>query len=165
MTNFRVGDIVVRSHDIGRIAAVMPEFRDGEDFYRIVPLDDDTLTIYLPISRADQLLRPVMTRAQAEQLIDDIPNVPSREVSGRNIETVYNDLIRSGSHRDIISLIKTSYMRCQAKIAAGQPRNDRDKAYLRRAESLLYNEFALALGYASVDDVRARIVSRFRATA
>lgn len=146
MSNYKVGDYVVHGHEVGQIIDILKDYQGMGDYYKIQSTLDVTLTVMTPMKRASQLLRPIIKKAEVEKLIDQMADVEALDPDYRNVESTYDELIKSGDHTDIIKLIKTSYARCSAKTSKGQPKNEKDKTFFRKAESLLYNEFAVALG-------------------
>lgn len=53
---------------------------------------------------------------------------------------------RCGYIRDLIKIIKTTYLRNKERIDNKRKSGDRDEFYFNKAEKYLYNEFGLVLG-------------------
>lgn len=140
-----IGDIIMHRRDVCRVKGVAEKYRDDEDYYVLAPLDDDTLTVYVLKVNAEKLFRPVMSRDEAEQLIARIPEIEPVDIGDRMIESVYKELIGSDAHEDLVRIIKTAYVRSEAKLSKGLRRTEKDKMYFRMAEKILYSELAASL--------------------
>lgn len=140
-----IGDIVVYRRDVCKVKGLAEKYRDDEDYYILTPLDDETLTVYISVEKSKELFRPVMSRDEAEALIEKIPSIEPVEVGDRMIESVYRELIHTDEHEDLVRIIKTCYLRNAAKLSKGQRRSEKDKMYFRMAEKMLYRELAASL--------------------
>lgn len=162
MTKYKVGDLVVHGHEIGRVTEIIKDFRGQGPHYRIQAVSDDSLFVTTPVDQKNTLLRSIINKKDAEEIIDEILSINCVELEVRNAEAVYNDLIRSGDHRDMVRLIKTSYEKCADKAKKGMRSNEKDKLYLRLGEKLLYSEFAVALNK-SFDETKEYVMNRVQA--
>lgn len=162
MKTYKKGDVVVHGREIGTVIDIVDV--DGVKYYKVQSLNDPTLSVRTPVDTASERLRPTITRAKAEELIDQMIEIEPIEVEARTAEVAYNKLITSGDHVDIVRLIKTSYMRCEEKTNKGLPRHEKDKVFLRMAERLLYSEFAVALGK-TYKETEEYVLSRVKAAA
>lgn len=156
------GDIVVYRRDVCKVKGLAEKYRDNEDYYILAPLDDDTLTVYISVEKSKELFRPVMSREDAEALIAKIPSIDPVDVGDRMIETVYRELIHTDQHEDLVRIIKTCYLRNEAKVSKGQRRSEKDKMYFRMAEKMLYRELAASLDK-TYDETADYIVGRLEA--
>ncbi|OYX43770.1 hypothetical protein B7Y94_00960 [Candidatus Saccharibacteria bacterium 32-49-12] len=139
------GDIVVYRRDVCRVKDLIKKYRNDEDYYVLLPLNDETLTVYVSVENAAKLFRPVISREEAEELISKIPSIEPVEVGDRMIENVYRDLIHSNEHEDLVRVIKTAYLRSEEKLQKGLRRSEKDKTYFRMAEKILYSELSVCL--------------------
>ena len=163
MAKYKVGDFVVHGREVGKITEILKDFREIGDCYRIQSLNDGTLYVTTPISTEETAIRAVIGRKDAEQLIEDMQSINTVQVEQRNAEAIYNGLIKSGDHHDMVRLIKTSYEKCEDKKSKGLQRNEKDKMFLRLGERLLYSELSIALGR-TFDETKAHVLQRVQAT-
>lgn len=163
MAKYKVGDFVVHGREVGKITEILKDFREMGDCYRIQSLNDNTLFVTTPIKTQDTAIRAVIGKKEAEQLIEDMQSIDTIEVEQRNAEAVYNGLIKSGDHHDMVRLIKTSYEKCEDKKSKGLQRNEKDKMFLRLGERLLYSELAIALDR-TFDETKAHVLERVQET-
>lgn len=159
MPKYSVGEFVVNGRDICKVVAVVSEFRDQGDYYKLQSVEDESLVVYSPVDKQDNLLRPVISKQEAEALIDRLTEIEPVAVDTRSVDTVYENLAKSGKHEDIIRLVKTAYQRCEERKKRGVPKPEKDKLYFRLAEKLLYSEFSIALGK-SYDETKDYIANR-----
>ena len=93
------------------------------------------------------MLRGIITREEAERLIDEIPSIETLSIENEKFrEDSYKKCIRTCECRDLLRIIKTIYVRKQAKyylMAKKQPTTD--ERYLKLAEDHLYSEFSMLL--------------------
>lgn len=161
MTKFKVGDYVVHGREVGKIVDVVDDFRGMGEYYRIQSLHDESLFVMTPMNNNRKKVRSVISRDDAERLINEISEIETVEFEQRNAETVYNNLIKSGDHEDMVKLIKTSYEKCAKRTKKGLARNEKDKMFLRMGERLLYSEMSIALGK-SYDDTKKYVTDKIK---
>lgn len=138
---FRVEDFVVYKKDVCKIKDIRE--KNGTSYYVLVPIDDTSLTI--TVTMDNEFLRGIVSCEEAMKIIEDIPNVDIIESQDRLIEAEYKKLLHSGSHYDLIKIIKTTYLRNDLRHQAGKKLGDKDKDYFEKAERYLYNELSLSL--------------------
>ncbi len=154
------GQIIMYRRSVCEVKDVLKKFRDNKDYYKLAPIYDDTLLINAPVEGFDELYRPILTRSEAEGLIDNIPEVDCAEIENeRVVEAVYKNLYDTQKHEDLVKIIKTTYLRAEEKLEKGQKRSEKDKLYFRKAEEALYGELAVSLGL-SVEQTRDYVVDR-----
>ena len=163
---FGINEIVVygstgvcRIEDIGT-----PEFHGvdrSQSYYTLKPVFGDGV-IYCPVNNPRVFIRPVISKEQAEKLIEAIPSVHAQAYHNRSTQLLtehYNEVISSHKCSDLIELIMSIYHKKQA--LAGQKRRlgQVDERFMKRAQNLLYGELAVALGIEK-DGVEQYIASR-----
>lgn len=160
---FKVGDLVVHKRDICKITAIVEKYRDDTDFYTLTPITDETLIIRTPTTNKHHLIRKIISKQEALDLIKQIPNISALETTDkpndRTLENEYNNLINSGKHKDLIVIIKTAYVRKELKTNSGLKASEKDKTFFSLAEKLLYNELSIALGK-SYNEIRDYITKK-----
>jgi len=157
---YKVGDIVVHKRDICKISGIAKNYRPGEDYYILSPIDDNSLVIHTPILDGRGLIRSIITKEEAERLIKEIPNIATIEFNDdRSLEVKYNALVNSGKNQDLIQIIKTTYLRREEKEIKGKKVNEKDKNYFRLAEKMFYSELSVALNK-TYDETKEYIVSK-----
>ena len=132
-------------------------------YYTLSPVYVKGSTVYSPVDNCKVAIRPVLTRDEAEDLIDHMPEVRSIEhVEEQKTDTVYKEAIRSCDCKELVKIIKTLYKRRQERIEDGKKFTAIDERYLNQAKGCLYGEMAVALDM-DRDDVEDYITKRIGA--
>ncbi len=115
-------------------------------YYVLAPFGDEKGKIYAPTDNKKVMMRRVITRAEAEQLIKDMPNIEELWVSDERMREVkYKEALKTCDYRAWISIIKTLYFRKKERIAQGKKITSLDERYLKATENELYSELSLIL--------------------
>lgn len=160
----KAGQVIMYRRSVCEVVEVLKNFREDKDYYKLAPVYDKTLIIQAPVEGFEDVSRPLLTKTEAEALIDRIPSIDHVETEDRMLETVYKDLYGTEDHDDLVRIIKTTYLRGEKKAEKGQKRSEKDKEYFRKAENVLYSELAVALGK-SVNETKGYVVERVAAMA
>lgn len=139
---FKVGDFIVYKKDVCKVCGIKE--KDDDKYYVLNPIDDNSLTITVDFN--NKYLRNIISRQEAEEIILSIPSIDIIDVNDKMIESEYKKLLYSGTHYDLIKVIKTTYIRNDLRRKTGKKIGDKDKDYFEKAEKYLYNELSLALG-------------------
>lgn len=154
---FNVGDYVVYKRDVCKIKEIKKNGFNSKDYYVLIPIDDNTLIIDVPMDNKSDLLRPIIEKNEVENIINSIVNIPIIKVDNKLIENEYKQLLNSGKHEDLIKVIKTTYLRNKERTDMGKKIGNKDDLYFKRAEQLLYNEFSIALNM-NYDDTKKYVI-------
>lgn len=152
---FKIGEAVVYKKDVCRIKEIKE--KDNNEYYVLNPIDDDSLTITVSVD--NDSLRNIISKEEAEKIILSIPNIDIIETNDKLIETEYKKLLYSGSHYDLIKVIKTTYTRNDLRKKSGKKIGDKDRDYFYKAEKYLYNELSLSLGM-SFEECKNYIINK-----
>ena len=156
---FKIGDYVVYKRDVCKICN-MKVFNDKE-YYVMHPImhliDDETLTINVPVDNSFGHLRAILSKEESESLIEKIHEIPVIETMDRMIENQYRTLLQSGKLEDLVCIIKTSYLRNDERKKNGKKIGEIDDSYFKLAEKILYNELSISLGK-SYDETKNYVV-------
>ena len=107
-------------------------------------------------------MRPVISREEAEKLIDAIPGMSAEVYHDRNFTQLaahYQEALGSHSCSDLIELVMSIYAKKQYVESRKRKFGQVDARFMKRAENLLYGEFSVALGI-PFDDVQGYIAGR-----
>jgi len=116
------------------------------EYYILKPVYVPGSTVYVPIDSAKESMRRVLTKEEAKQLIDGIPQIPLiTTTNDKMLEQEYKGCMKTNSCEDWIKIIKTIYLRKQKRLEAGRKVTAVDAKYFRIAEDNLYGELAVAL--------------------
>jgi len=124
-------------------------------------------TIQTPVDNTKIPIRRVMTRSEAESLVDSIPDIQATICYEKNLSalrTYYQQQISTFECADLIRMTKSIYAKKKDAESRQKKIGMTDEKFLRRAEDLLFGELAVALDI-SRDSVRDYIARRLGDTA
>ena len=135
----RVTDIISR-----KMSRTGPE----RQYYVLEPLYQ-TGTITTPVDNDKVFTRPVITRDEAIDLIDQIPSIEAKAYHNQNLQQLENHYRTQLGAHDCLSLLRVT-MSAYRKKAEREEKKLKfgavDRRYMERAENLLFGELAVALG-------------------
>lgn len=138
-----IGDYVIFRKDVCKIVEVKENPFNHLMSYTLIPVKDESLKLNVPID--SEHIRELMTKSEVEDLIHEMPNIPVIDVDDRLLENEYKRLLKEESHEDLVKIIKTTYLRNQARISRNKKVSDKDTYYFEMAEGYLYQEIATVL--------------------
>lgn len=133
--------------------AGMPQ---DKDYYQLIPLIG-TGNFFAPVD-GGVFMRPVMSRDEAEALIDAIPSIEPaicNDSRFNHVDAFYKELFRQHSCAVLVSIVKGLHSR----MADRKSRSSRAEATMKRAKDMLHGELSVALDM-DVKDVEDYISSR-----
>ena len=164
---YKIGDKVIDKN--GKIFEIgtttEKDFGNGPSKYFVLkpvfPYDfNQGYRCFVPVEKADSILRPVMSKEEALALIDSLKTLESYpEVNPRERKVYFQSVISSGSRKDICRVIKTLSEYKEVRKKNNKPLSDFDHKLLNNLLSLFNDEVSLALGI-SVDNVNRFIRDR-----
>ena len=157
---FKVGEYLVYRKNVCQVKEIKE--KEGVKYYQLVPIDDDSLKIEIPVDNKDNVLRKLISREEVDTLIAEMPTIEVIDCSDRMIELEYRNLLSSGNKEDIIKVIKTAYLRNKARLENKKKISEKDSNYLEKAEKLLYSEFSVVLNL-SIEATREYILNKVEA--
>lgn len=129
-------------------------------YYTLAPLYSKGSKVFIPVDNEKVVMRPVLTKEEAEELVNEIPSIELLWVADeKSREDIYKTALRSCEPKEWIKIIKTLYLRKMSRIAEGKKVTVSDGKYLHMAEERLYEELALALNMEK-EDITEYIASR-----
>ncbi len=135
-------------------------------YYLLDPLWQDGV-IYAPVDSEKVPMRPVISREEAEALIDQMPRVQAAVCRGTTVQALaqqYQSTVRDGGHLGLIEMMKAIYLKRGQAEAKNRRLGMVDERYMKQAERLLYGELATALDI-PYDEVEGYIAGRIDAMA
>ena len=154
---YKVGDYVVYKRDICIVDDITKVERFNKDYYNLISIMDSTLKIKLPIDNKD--IRSIISKKEAEDLIEDIPNIDIIQIDDKLLENEYRKLMNTNDVRNLIKVIKTTYLRNDNRTKNGKKISEKDNEYFIKTEQLLYTELSLVLNM-SYNEVKEYIYNK-----
>lgn len=135
----------------------------GKLYYVLRPYYHQDSKIVTPVDSDKTVIRPLLTREEALELIDRIQDVQEMEVTeDKHREERYKEALKTCDCRVWVSMIKALYLRRKDRIEQGKKMTDLDERYFKTAEENLYSELALSLGMSRdemVDYIKGRVLA------
>ena len=149
---FEIGEFIVYGNkgvcqieDISQVD--IPGAAKDRLYYVLCQLENGTSKIYVPIDNEKTVMRRVITKEAAEDLLHRMPEIEHLKVADdKQREAMYKNVIRTCDYNEWVSMIKTLYFRKRERISQGKKVTALDERYLKTAENELYSELAFALG-------------------
>ena len=158
---FSVGDkIVYGENGVCTVAKVAPLDHAGTSpgklFYHLEPLIGSG-TYYTPVD-SGAFMRPVISREEAEALIDAMPSIEPavcRDNRFNHVDAFYKELFRQHSCEALVAIVKGLRERMNEK----KTKSSRAESTMRRARDMLHGELSVALDM-DLDEVEEYIRAR-----
>lgn len=167
---FEIGQFIVygsngvcKVADIGRVdmAGMSPE----REYYTLEPCYARGSRILTPTDNTKTVMRSVMTREEAEELMDQAKEMETLWIPDeRKRESFYKSVIATCDCYELVRVIKTIYLRCQKRLAEGKKVVVSDEKYIKLAEDNLYNELAIVLDM-SKEEAKSYMIKRIEGAA
>ena len=133
-----------------------------KEYYILKPLYMAASTIYILVS-ADDSLRKVLTKEEAQELIQTIPDIPLISVANdKMLEQEYRTCMKTNQCEEWVKILKTINSRKKIRLEAGRKLTAIDNRYSKLAEDSLYGELAVALDIPkeSVEEFIAEVLDK-----
>lgn len=149
---FSIGDKIVYGGTgvcvVEKITQVqVPDAEAPRSYYILRPLYQPG-TIQTPVDNVKIPIRPVLTKAEAEELVDAMPGVRATMCMEKNLSALrnyYRDQMSSFECIDLVRMTKSIYAKKKDAESRQKKIGLTDEKFLHRAEDLLYGELAIAL--------------------
>lgn len=168
---FQAGELLVYGSTgvcrVEEITELDNSVRDrGRRYYVLKPLWQDGV-IYAPVNSEKVSMRPVMSREEADALIDRMPGIQAavcRRGTPQALAQQYQSAVKEGGHQALIEMMKAIYRKRGLAEAKNRRLGMVDERYMKQAERLLYGELATALEI-PYDQVEGYIAGRLEGAA
>lgn len=148
---YEVNDVIVYGKngickvvEIGPVALSMADRK--KEYYTLRPIYQHEAVIYVPVDNSKTIMREVISKEEAKQLITEIPEIDTVWITNeKEREAQYRSAIATCDCRELVKIIKTLYERKKSRLKDGKKVTVVDERYFRAAEEQLYGELAYAL--------------------
>lgn len=135
----------------------------GKLYYVLRPYYHQDCKIVTPVDSDKTVVRALLTKEEAQALIDRIPDVEEMAVTeDKQREERYKEALKTCDCHVWVSMIKALYLRRKDRLEQGKKMTDLDERYFKTAEENLYSELALSLDMPRediVDYITARVLA------
>ena len=106
-------------------------------------------TYYVPVERAADRLRPLLTKEQIYGLIDEMADVDFSETewcsNSRERRGIFQNILHSDDYKEMMQMMHTLYQQQERKRRSGHRLAAADEAAMHAAENRMYQEFGIVL--------------------
>lgn len=163
---FQIGDLVVYgTTGVCRVEDITRHNLTGADsdrqYYLLKPMQQDGV-IYTPVDNQKVPVRPVISREEAEALIDLIPTIQAQAYHSPTLQALaqhYQSAVRTNDCRNLVELMMSIYAKRRQAESQKRRLGMVDERYMKQAEKMLYGEFSVALDI-PYDAVQSYIAQR-----
>ena len=154
---FKIGEFVVKANSgICKIEEIteLDLLDDGNliPYYVILPLDEKSSRLFVPVDTAANVLRYVIDETKAWDIIHSIPSIPEPIFENEKIrELKYKEAIKNCEPQSLVGILKSMCTRKKLRIEQGKKSFAIDEHYYKLAENSLYSELAFATGKEKTD--------------
>jgi len=129
-------------------------------YYTLHQLSGNGGTIYTPVEHKEKVLREVITREEAQELIEGMDEIEDLWVTDERLrENQYKEAVKSCNCREWIRIIKCLYSRKQDRLAQGKKMTSVDEKYFNIAKECLYSELSISMDI-PMEDMEAYITDK-----
>ena len=158
---FSVGDkIIYGENGVCTVESIGPLAMSGAPkdklYYYLSPLIGSG-TYFTPVD-SSAFMRPVMSRDEAEALIDSMPGIQPAICNDNrfnHVDAFYKELFQQHSREALVSIVKG----LRSRMAETKTKSSRAEATMKRAKDILHGELSVALDM-DIKDVEGYIISR-----
>ena len=149
---YEIGDLIVYAGEgVCRVEEIgvppMKGINKQRQYYTLKPLYRAGM-VYAPVD-TQVFMRPVITREDADALIDRIPEIEPVVYENSNLRFLneyYQAQLQNYNCEGLIKLIRSTRAKREVMIGRGKKLGLVDERYMKRAQDMLHGEFAVALG-------------------
>jgi CarD family transcriptional regulator len=151
---FKIGDFVVHGKAgvckvTGISAREVPGSEgDRREYYELDPVYG-RFTVYSPVDNTTVYMRPVISRKDAEKLIDCIPDIQAQPyINSKQPELIehYSSIIKTHDVDELVALTVSLYNKQQGASDGKNTFGSIDRRFIAQAEDTLFGELAVSLG-------------------
>lgn len=166
---YQIGDLILYSStgvcEVTDIKTLEVAGAEQDRLYYILrPLYQECI-ISTPVEQSKVFMRPIISRQEAERLIDRIPSIRAKAYHSRVLHQLaehYEASFKSHDCAALIELTMSIYEKKQGLLQQKRKCSVLDDRFLKRAEDLLFGELSAALDI-PVDHVSTYIAQRVQA--
>jgi CarD family transcriptional regulator len=165
---YQLGDLILYGGTgvcrVAEIVSKKPSRTEPERLYYVLEPLYQTGSITTPVENGKVFTRPVISREEANALIDQIPTIQVEAYYNQNLQQLENHYraeMEGHSCLDLLRLTMSTYQKKTERERAKLKFGAIDRRYMERAEALLFGELAVALGIAR-ESVRSYIQDRLQ---
>lgn len=144
---YKVNDLVIHKNE-GLCKIIEIVTMANKEYYKmLIENKKDNTTIYLPISKKDEMLVEVMSKEDADDLLRYMKSLEEKIVeSTKERRGDYAKKLASGDKRDLVYIVKYLYLLKQDKDLKNVKLGEQDTITYLKASDMLFDELSVVYG-------------------
>lgn len=157
---FKVGDLIIYSmHGVCCIDDICERTFGNvkKNYYVLHPIEDDRLTINVPVDSDKLAMVNIITKEEAEEVLEAFkePGVDWIDVDNTR-NNVYSGIVKKGNRKEIIGVCST-LLKVKNKVGDKEKKlTAKDKELLDNIQRILYEELSIVLD-TTYNDINKRV--------
>lgn len=122
---------------------------EARRYYILKPVSNEDSTLYVPVDNDDLMekMKDILTKKEIMTIIHSLPEDELEWIEeSKSRSSSYDDIFARGSRRELLLMIKSIYKKKKERKAEGKKLWTMDDNAMKKAEQLVYEEFATVLG-------------------
>lgn len=160
MAKYKIGDYVLYGFSGScQVIEIGPLSFGGPDkiYYSLKPVYDSRSTIYVPLNKEDEIVRKVITKPEAEEVLETIMHRQSKEMTLER--DVCEAVLKSGDNVEVSQVIRQLRSLRKENRKNHKGLNISEERILRDAERIFFSEIATAFEM-TMEDTLAEFSAR-----
>lgn len=122
------------------------------DYFRLIPISNDTMNIYLPKRDEYPGIRNLITKEEAELTLNTMAEIlPKKIENDKQREQIYKDALKSLDLSQLVSVLRNMDLRVEERKKIGKKITALDERYQKMMEDFLVSELAFVLEKERID--------------
>lgn len=115
-------------------------------YYKLQPIYENMSVVYIPIDNEKIFMRKIISKEEANDIMSNIKSIQVLSFENYNVrEDKYKEVMHTYDCKELIRIIKTSYLKKEERLAEGKKNTAADNKYLKIAEDYLFGELSISL--------------------
>lgn len=125
----------------------IPGTKDQKDYYVLKPVYDEQGVIYCPVDYAENFVRAILSKDEANILISELETLPMFDMSNKKIlDETCKTAMDTGLTREYLIVMKTLWAQRVQRIAEGKKITTTNDRFFKACQDKACGELAVALG-------------------
>lgn len=149
---YNIGDVVTyAASGVCRVSGYTENKVKGKikKYVVLTPVYDTNSTIYVPQDNEVLMdrIKNVISKEDIDTLIRSMPDIDCTWIENDSQRAEYfKTTLKSGDREAIMRMVRILYVHRRSQIESGKKFHSSDERYLKEAEHILFDEFAVVLG-------------------
>ncbi len=166
---FEIGDYIIYGNNgVCKVVEIGPiqltNSKNDKLYYTLEPVYETGSKVYTPVGNKKVLMRRVISKEEAIDLIDSIPNIEfDIDLTAKEREQKIKESLKTIDSEEWIKILKALHHTKEKRQADGKTLTSSDEKYLKATKECLFGELAVALGK-EIEEIEDYILNRIKET-